>query len=227
MIIDEAALERLFVQREYRLRCYATRILREYDDGAVSHAEDAVQQAFVWMLGEIRRGKAPAGERHTLGALYRATRNFSMQALVSNGIVVEAHVKTAKAIPIAFADVFAKTIDECENAEQRASLIFALGKLTPRERDIHLRHDYRGDSQDEIATELGMKKQQVALTLWNARNRLAWHIEHGDRPFYANGASGFRKSLVRQAKRTKTDVLRDKMASNRRRYHAKKLEALA
>lgn len=223
-----ATLEGLFAKRESRLRAYATRVLRDYDEGAATHAEDAVQQALLWMLGELRRGSAPASERHLLGALYRATRNFALQALVANGLMVPLHVRTARAMAVGFADdVFPTTIDAYETAEQRAALIGALRFLPPRERDVYLRLECRGDSQDDVADELGMRKPQVALTLYKARNRLAWHLEHGDRPYYGNGASGRRKSLVRQAKRTEADILRDKMASNRRRYHARKLETLA
>lgn len=222
-MVDAASVAEIWRQHEHRLRCYAVRVLRDYDDGAVTHAEDAVAQAFAWLLGEIRAGEAPSTECHAIGALYRATRNFAMQALVTNGVVVESHVKTVKSMPTSFFAVPAR--DELASAEQLAELVRAMRHLTPRERDVFLRCDLRGDCAAEVADELQMKKPQVSLTLWKARNRIAWHLEHGDRPFYAREASGLRRGMVQQAVRTEVDVLRDKMASNRRRYHARKLEA--
>lgn len=220
---DDAALAQTFVVNEYRLRCYAVRILKEKD--GVSHADDVVQQAFSWMLGTMRDGKPPTSERHAVGALFRATRNFALQALVDGGFTVSAHVKTGKAMPVDFLDLgyHANPGNELDNAVLRASLISALAKLPPRERDVFLRCEYRGDSHDEVADELEMRKPQVALLLWKARNRVAWHIEHGDRPYYANGGFGLRKKLVREASISKDEHYCRRLRRNRENYARRKL----
>lgn len=220
---NDAALALLFKTHEYRLRCYAVRILKERE--GVSHADDVVQQAFSWMLGTMRDDKPPVSESHATGALFRAVRNFALQALVENGLMVQAHVKTGKAMPADFLDLgyHARPGDEFDNAILRAGLISALAKLSLRERDVFLRCEYRGDSQDEVADELGMRKPQVALTLWKARNRVAWHIEHGDRPYYANGSFGVRKALVREPTISAAERARKRLTQNRRHYARRKL----
>lgn len=224
---DDAALTLLFTTNKYRLRCYVVRILKERD--GVSHADDVVQQAFTWMLGTMRDGKSPTSERHATGALFRAARNFALQALVENGLSVPTHVKTGKAMPVDFLDLgyHSKPGDEMDNAILRASLIDALAKLPRRERDVFLRCEYRGDSHDEVADELGMRKPQVALTLWNARNRVSWHIEHGDRPYCANRSRGIRKTLVRKASISAAEKARKRLAENRRYYAQRKLAETA
>lgn len=224
---DDAALAETFVAHEYRLRCYAVRILKERD--GVSYADDVVQQSFAWLLGEMRRSNPPTSQRAAIGSLFHAAKYFSLQALTVNGFTVPAHVKTGKAMPVDWLDLgyHSKPGNELDNAVLRASLISALAKLPPHERDVFLRCEYRGDSQDEVADELDMPKPRVALTLWKARNRVAWHIEHGDRPYYANGAFGLRKTFVQEAKASSTEKARKRLAANRRYYAQRKLTETA
>lgn len=220
--LDDRAVVEIFSAQEQKLRHYALRILHERH--GVSHIDDVIQNALLYVLVRLRSGTPFDSERHVVGALFGATKFNALRALVDHGLMVQAHVKTAKSIPVGFVHETPGG-DELDNAITRASLIAALAMLPPRERDVFLRCDYRGDSHEEVADELGMRKPQVALTLYRARNRVAWHVEHGDRPYYANGSCGLRKSLVREAKLGATEKARKRLAEGRRQYARRKLHA--
>lgn len=214
---DNGALEGIYVAVSSDLRRYAAGILYGY--GRATEAEDAVHAAFEWSL---RKGGCPP-RMVAIGRLYRATKYFALQILVDHGELVGKSVKTPRAKPGLITEDVHSRLDECETAEQRATLLQAVRKLPPRELQVWLRCECRGDVAAEVADELGMRKHQVYLTLYNARNRIAWHMEYGDRPFYEKDMTGMRRRFVREADRSTDEKKRIKLAQNRATYARKGL----
>lgn len=168
-------------------------------------AEDIVQEAVVRVLDVVQSGAfretKPAGLRRFL---FVVIRNVTREALVSEGITKPHHVKTwkARAVDESTLEPIFVTLDAYEESEDRATLLDALRLLTPQERAAHLRVDYRGDSYDEAAEDMETTRNNVALLVYRARNKIAFYIAHGRLPKDAE-RFGVRKALVKQATRPK------------------------
>jgi len=66
-----------------------------------------------------------------------------------------------------------------ENALVRELILTGLRGLSPRQREIFMRREIRGDTREEIASDLGISPNTVSFSLYVACNRLAELMEKG------------------------------------------------
>jgi RNA polymerase sigma factor (sigma-70 family) len=165
------------------------------------YVDDIVQDVFVAVLAKARTHDLRRYQ--LLRYILRATKWACFAAVNNAGISKAKHVSTYKAIP---AEDTACDVAEYVNVylqdEQRRALIFAMSHLSPRERDVYLRRDIRGDTPQEIAEELGLGVTSVHVYMTQAYNRLAWIYETGS----TTGAALASKSHGLRSTRSHRDV---------------------
>lgn len=165
------------------------------------YVDDIVQDVFAAVLAKART--RDLRQYRLLRYILRATKWACIEAVNNAGISKAKHVATYKAIPSegAGSDV-AEYVNVYLQDEQKRSLIFAMRHLSPRERDVFLRRDIRGDTPQEIADELGLGVTSVRVYITQARNRLAWIYETGS----TTGAALASKSHGLRSTRSHRDV---------------------
>lgn len=146
---------RAFYDRTARgLMGYLSRV-----SGSRQLAEDLLQEAYYRLL---RAGARFDDENHRRNYLYRIATNLVVDVRRSSKPVDTG---------VDVADLAAPTART--NAEERADVRRALGRLKPRERALLWLAYAEGSSHSEIADVLGLRKASIKLLLFRARRKLA------------------------------------------------------
>ncbi|HEX5475139.1 MAG TPA: sigma-70 family RNA polymerase sigma factor [Vicinamibacterales bacterium] len=155
---------RAFYDRTSRtLWAYLSRI-----SGNRQTAEDLLQEAYYRLL---RAGATFESDDHRRHYLYRIATNLVRDGRRGGRLAID-----AAADPAGLA-----TAEPVADAERRADVRRAFGRLKPRERALLWLAYANGSSHTEIASVLGLRTGSIKLLLFRARRRLARMLE-GQRP---------------------------------------------
>jgi RNA polymerase sigma-70 factor (ECF subfamily) len=158
---DDDAFAELYRRYARPLAGYAGRMLRDSAAG-----EDVAQVALFNAYQALRRGSSPTFVR---AWLYRIARNAAFEAIEKRGDVV----------PLDDRDqVFEEPLDA---HAARADLMAAVRTLPERQRNVYALRELQGLRVAEIAERLDLVTEQVEQALFAARNKLAEHLEFGER----------------------------------------------
>lgn len=186
---DDGAFDELYRRYSIPLARYAGRILRDPVAG-----EDVAQTALLHAYQALRRGSTP---EHFRSWAYRIARNAALEVIERRGDVV----------PLLDGDGTG-----CEDAldvhAQRADLIAALRTLPERQRAVYVLRELQGLRVGEIGSRLGLATEQVEQAMFAARNRLAEHLEFGERLDCASVRSLTEARLTRAQRRAVKSHLR-------------------
>jgi RNA polymerase sigma-70 factor (ECF subfamily) len=147
--LDEAAFVAFHTRCVSGLRAYVHRIV-----GNAADADDLVQEAFLRML----RADLPSDEEQWRRYLYRIASNLIVdrwrRGKFEQGVAVQ-----EPAVPT-------------PRYEDDATVAQIFAELTPRERALLWLAYVEGESHEEIAASLGVRKRGVRVLLFRARRRL-------------------------------------------------------
>jgi RNA polymerase sigma factor (sigma-70 family) len=123
--------------------------------GSYSGVEDAVQEAFTEMLAHDQEPIANLGGWLYTVALRHLRRGWRRESL-------------ARALRLSRPEV----TSDVDRAIQRADLLAALAKLSPRDRELVILKHYFRLTQDEIAATLNISRGTVSAALTRAVGKL-------------------------------------------------------
>jgi RNA polymerase sigma-70 factor (ECF subfamily) len=158
---NESAAEEELVQRFQRglLAIAHVRVGREY-------SADLVQETLAVALPNLRRGDWKAAG--PLSA-YLATILRRMATRLRSGLPHVGPADNLEGLPAADLDPLAAA----EKAQARERTREALGKLSPRHREVLLLHYFEGLTADEIARELEIPRGTVLSRLFHAKRKVS------------------------------------------------------
>ncbi len=154
-------MEELVQQHEGSLLRYATRLL-----GNVPEAQDVVQNAFVKLYRNWKKGMQPS--LRLKAWLYRVTHNEAIDLMRRTTRLSDLHERHAQ-------DTVCADGHNCpDNPNERIELVMAhVHKLAPAERQVLLLRLEEGLSYNEIGTVTGRTTGNVGCLLHNAVKKLS------------------------------------------------------
>jgi RNA polymerase sigma-70 factor (ECF subfamily) len=155
LAMDEEAFRAFYDRTSGALWGYLSRI-----SGDRQVADDLLQESYYRLL---KSGTAFESENHRRNYLYRIATNLVRDTKRGSRPIFDTGVEIADVpAPQGRAD-----------AEQRADVRRALGRMKPRERALLWLAYAHGSSHSEIADVLGLKTGSIKLLLFRARRKLA------------------------------------------------------
>lgn len=127
-----------------------------------SQAEEVVQEAFLYLMTSLPEIDSTEG---VLRFLKWKTRFLALDVLRSKTVKSE-----ISALPEDLEiENYEAGFEDIERAEDAAVIRLALGKLSPRQRDVLLKSTYEELSMEDIGKALGLKPNAVRQLLYRAR----------------------------------------------------------
>ena len=168
---DEAAFEGLSHAEYGPLCAFAERTVH-----SAAVAEEIVQSTFL----QLWRARSQLGPIRSLRAyLYRATRNAALDHL--KHAAVEAHwERDVAAAEEREADVAADAQVRMEDEERSAALHAAIGRLSPRAREVVTLRWMYGMTHADVAEALGISVKGVEIQITRALRTLRAHLRPAD-----------------------------------------------
>ena len=177
---DTRAFDELVLRYRDRVFRLCSRILRHDDDAA-----EAVQDAFLSAFRGLPRFKS---ESTFSTWLYRIATNASLMKLrrrrEGNVSLEQSQQPEGEGEPLAIPDWSTQPLDEVLDSELREVLGREIESLPANEREVFVLRDVMGESNGDVANELGLSVAAVKSRLHRARlhlrDRLNRHFR--DRP---------------------------------------------
>lgn len=173
--LSDQQIAELFVEHEKYLRRTAWRRLDLYNAPPVM-IDDSVASAFEHLLTRSHEGEIID---NPIAFLVAHTKWAAFRLAVLNGRYNHPRFPTAEPNSEKLENVAISAL--FESAIVRDLILNGLRELAPRQREIFLRSEIRGDTWQEIADDLGLSKNTVHFNLYCARNRMAEFMETGQR----------------------------------------------
>lgn len=145
----------LYARHGSEVYVFCRRRLRDHEA-----AEDATQAIFVRALRALRNGAEP---RNDAAWLFAIAKN-----VVATSAASRARLRAAEVASEAEAAAY-----PADDADDVRALLHAVESLPDTPRRVLLLREWRGLEYEEIATELGMERNAVGVTLLRARRRVA------------------------------------------------------
>lgn len=147
----------LYARHRTEVYAFCRRRLRDHEA-----AEDATQAVFVKALRALRNGAEPRDDAAWLFAIAKnvvATSAVSRARLRAVEVAAEEDAEPAARPPV--------------DSDEVQALLHAVEALPDTPRRVLLLREWRGLEYHEIASELGMERNAVGVTLLRARRRVA------------------------------------------------------
>lgn len=155
--MDEQAFRAFYDRTARTLWAYLSRIT-----GDRQLADDLLQEAYYRFL---RADKLYESDLHRRNSLFRIATNLAHDARRRRLTAPLTETREPATIPAAG--------DVAQAAVERTDLARAMAQLKPRERQLLWLAYAQGESHQDIATTLGLKRGSIKLLLFRARRRLA------------------------------------------------------